>query len=81
MIPVNLVEVPFLHRFTRYWGHEFCSTDERGSMLRVRELLKHTSVMKPVVWSGTRKGQVRIGSGIPALECETGCTLCVVEQY
>ena len=64
MIPVSLVEVSLLHRFTQYWGHEFCSSDEQGSMLRPRKLLKHTSVREPVVWSGTRKGQVRIGSGV-----------------
>ena len=62
MILVSLAEVPSLHQVTRYWGHEFCRSDERRSILRLRELLKHTSVWEPVVWSGTRKVQVVIGS-------------------
>ena len=66
MIPISLAEVPSLHRFTWYWGHEFCSSDERGSIFRLRELLKHTSVREPVVWSGIPKGLVQIGSGVPA---------------
>ena len=81
MIPISIAEVPSLHRFTRYWGHEFCSSDERESMLRLRELLKHTSVREPVVWSSTCKGQVQIGSGVPAPGGETGCTVWVMEQY
>ena len=75
MIPVSLAEVPSLHQLTRYWGHEFCSSDEQGSMLRPREFLKHTSVKEPVVWSGTHKGQVQIGYGVPAPGDETDCTL------
>ena len=66
MIPISLAEVPSLHRLTQYWGHEFCSSDGRRSILRLREFLKHTSVREPLVWSGTRKGQILIGSGIPA---------------
>ena len=81
MLPVSLAEVPSLHRFTRYWSHEFSSSDERGLILRLRELLKHTSVMEPVVWSGTCKGQVQIGSGVPVPGDEMGCTLWVVEQH
>ena len=80
MIPVSLAEVPLLHWFTQYRGHEFCSNDEQGSMLRPRELLKHTYVREPVVWSGTRKGQVRISSSVPAPGSETGCTLWIIEQ-
>ena len=49
MIPISLAEVPSFHRLTRYWGHEFRSSDKRESMLRPRELLKHTSVREPVV--------------------------------
>ena len=77
---LSLAKVPSLHWLSCYWCHEFCSSDERGSMLRLRELLKHTSVMKPVVWSSTHKGQVQIGSGVPAPGGETGCTLWIVEQ-
>ena len=50
-------------------------------MLRPRELLEHTSVMEPVVWSGTYIGQVRIGSSVLVPGGETGCTLWVVEQH
>ena len=81
MIPVSLVGVLSLRWSTRYWDHEFCSSDERWSMLRPRELLKHTSLREPVAWSGTRKGQVQIDSGVPAPGGETGCTLWVVEQH
>ena len=56
MIPVSLAGVPSLHRFTWYWGHEFSKSDDQGLMLRLRELLKHTSVREPVVWSSIRKG-------------------------
>ena len=28
VIPISLAEVPSLHWFTRYWGQEFCSSDE-----------------------------------------------------
>ena len=56
MIPVSLAKIPSLDQFTRYWGHEFCSSsDERGSILRPWELLKHTSVRELVVWSGTQQ--------------------------
>ena len=79
MILVSLTEVPSLHWLTRYWGHEIHSSDERGSMLRLRELLKHTSVRKFVVWSSTRKGQVRIGSGAPAPGGKTHCTIWILE--
>ena len=50
MIQVSLVEVSLLHQFTWYWDHEFCSSDERGSILRPREILKHTSLREPVIW-------------------------------
>ena len=60
MIPVSLEEVPSLHQFTHLvWGHKFCSSDERWLMLRTKEILKHTWVREPVVWSGTHKGQVQ----------------------
>ena len=75
MLPVSLAEVPSLHRFTQYWGHEFSSSDERGLMLRLRELLKHASIREPIILSSTCKSQVRIGSG------ETGCTPWVVVQH
>ena len=81
VIPVSLAEVPLLHQLTRYWGHKFCSSDERGSMLRPRELVKHKSVRKPVVWSSTRKGQIRIDSGVLATRSETDCTLWIMEQH
>ena len=81
MIPIILAEVPSLHWFTRYWGHEFSSSDELKSMLRPRELVEHTSIREPVVWSGTRKGQVQIGFCVPAPGDETDCTLWVVEQH
>ena len=70
MISVSLVEGPSLHRLTQYWGHEFCSGDKRGSMLRPRELLKHTSVREPVVWSG-----------VPVPGGESDCTLWVMELH
>ena len=75
VILVNFAEVTLLHWFTRYWSHEFCSNDERRSMLRPRELFKHTSVREPVVWSSTHKGQVQMYSSIPEPGGETGCTL------
>ena len=81
MIPISLVEVQLLHWLTWYWGHKFCSSDEQESMLRPRELLKHTSVREPVVLSGTRKGLVRIGSSYPVPGGENGCTLWVVELH
>ena len=81
MISVSLVKVPSIHWLTPYWSHEFCSSDERGLMLRPRELLKHTSVREPVVWSSTHKGQVRIGSGVPGPRGGIGCILWTVEQH
>ena len=54
MIPVALAEVPLLHWFTRCWGQVFSSSDERGFMLRIRELLKHTSIGERAFLSGTR---------------------------
>ena len=81
MIPVSLAEVPLLHWLTQYWGHEFCSIDEREPMLKLRELLKHTSVREPVDWSGTHKGQVLFSSSVSAPKGETGCTLWMVEQH
>ena len=73
VIPVSLAEVPSLYQLTQYWGYEFCSNDERWLMLRPMELLKHKSVQDPVVWLGTRKGQVRIGS--------SDCTVWIVEEH
>ena len=81
MIPISLVEVSLLHRLTWYWGHEFWSSDEQRSMLRPREVIKHTSVREPVVWSSNHKGQVQIGSGVPEPGGETDSILWVMEQH
>ena len=43
VIPFSLLEVLSFHRLIWYWGHKFFSSDERGSMLRLKELLKHPS--------------------------------------
>ena len=75
MIPISLAEVPSLHWFTRFWGHKFCSIDERGLKMRFRELLKHTTVRELAVWSSTHKGQIWIGSRVPAPGGENDCTL------
>ena len=81
VMPVNLAEVPSLHGFTWYWGHNLCSSHKGRPILKPKELLRHISVREPVVWSGTRKGQIRIGSSVPAPGDETHCTLSVVEQH
>ena len=81
MLSVSLSEVLSLHWFTLYWGDKLYSSDERGSMLGLRDLPKHTFVREPVVWSDIHKGQLWIGSGVSMLGGETGCTPCVLEQY
>ena len=42
-------------------ANKFVSSDERGLMLRLRELLKPTSVSEHVILFGTCKVQVQIG--------------------
>ena len=80
MIPISLV---MFHHFTGSLGTGATSFAAVISEVNVetKGILKHTSAREPVVWSCTRKSQVRIGSGVPAPGGETGCTLWVVEQH
>ena len=47
-------------------------------MLIPSELLKHTSVGEPVVWSGAHESQVQIDSSVSVPRGETECTLWIV---
>ena len=79
MAPRGLAKGPSLYRLAWYRTRKSGWSNERGSMLRLWELLLNLSVGKTTVRIDTNECKIGVGTCIPAAKVVAGSILWVME--